>query len=635
MPRSTAGFKDEASANEVERWLNRQESLGKPVRAHHDVLATAGATVRRGGRDDAKVAAPNALASRVTFAPTPSGTPGRPSSRSAGASPTASGASARRSSVSAVSAVSGSRAAVASSRKTSRAFTRACEAGRARMGIDPATNQPRRAFYGGFAGARSANAECFDAPHDPAARALLRPALASARAEKAESQTRSRYAESLGLGVTSKKNDKNEALHAWWRANALQSTTRAFDAPVAAAAARVPGAAADAEAKRRGFVDAARGTRLYYGDLLSDEGARRVDAMLRDAPPEEAVQVFETLRAVHAGTATHRCRTQSATAADFRQGFVPTEADARRRAETARRAKRARAPPEDPAVTRARVKRKAEMIVEEANGVIESRNRRELLSLKAPTLGVSRDPTSVGVAKISCTDGALACFGNDFESAEVPRFASSYAEKQCAFMSEIVAQTRAGGHLVKREEKATMPFGEGLGVPRRFPEGTTGTGDGTRRSDEAPLAPAVIGIWQNRPGTVGDDTSVGRLYPVPRYLTRRRPESAKGRRDASSTSRRAFAPRSAEFGEKRAAEVRATIAANKTKRSESRVPLGNKGITDHPRHRMTSSYVSDYVETHARRVDARMEAEKAERARCDEAAPEREKENEAGEEPIT
>ena len=150
---------------EVERWLNRQESLGKPVRAHHDVLATAGATVRRGGRDDAKVAAPNALTSRVTFAPTPSGTPGRPSS--AGASPTASGASARRSSVSAVS-VPGSRA-IAS--RQSRSFTRACEAGRARMGIDPATNQPNRAFYGGFAGARSANAECFDAPHDPAARA--------------------------------------------------------------------------------------------------------------------------------------------------------------------------------------------------------------------------------------------------------------------------------------------------------------------------------------------------------------------------------------------------------------------------------------------------------------------------------
>lgn len=352
------------------------------------------------------------------------------------------------------------------------------------MGIDPATNQPRRAFYGGFAGARSANAECFDAPHDPAARALLRPALASARAEKAESQTRSRYAESLGLGVTSNKNDKNdknEALHAWWRANALQSTTRAFDAPVAAAAARVPGAAADAEAKRRGFVDAARGTRLYYGDLLSDEGARRVDAMLRDAPPEEAVEVFETLRAVHAGTATHRCRTQSATAADFRQGFVPTEADARRRAETARRAKRARAPPEDPAVTRARVKRKAEMIVEEANGMVESRNRRELLSLKAPTLGVSRDPTSVGVAKISCTDGALACFGNDFESAEVPRFASSYAEKQCAFMSEIVAQTRAGGASREARGEGDDALRRGAG---RAPK-VSRRDDGNRRRDPA------------------------------------------------------------------------------------------------------------------------------------------------------
>ena len=156
MPRSTAGFKDEASANEVERWLNRQESLGKPVRAHHDVLATAGATVRRGGRDDAKVAAPNALTSRVTFAPTPSGTPGRPSS--AGASPTASGASARRSSVSAVS-VPGSRAIA--SRRRARSRARARRGARAWASTPP--NQPNRAFYGGFAGARSANAECFDA----------------------------------------------------------------------------------------------------------------------------------------------------------------------------------------------------------------------------------------------------------------------------------------------------------------------------------------------------------------------------------------------------------------------------------------------------------------------------------------
>ena len=98
--------------------------------------------------------------------------------------------------------------------------------------------------------------------------------------------------------------------------------------------------------------------------------------------------------------------------------------------------------------------------------------------------------------------------------------------------------------------------------------------------------------------------------------TRRRPESAEGKRDASSTSRRAFPPQTAEFGEARAAEVRATIKANKTKRSESRVPLGVGGITDHPRHRMTSSYVSDYVETHERRVrNANAERENVEN--CD------------------
>lgn len=574
MPRSTAGFKDEASANEVERWLNRQEALGKPVRAHHDVLATAGATVRRAGRDDANVVAPVAAAPRVTFAPTPSGTPARPSSRSAA-----------RASASATESPSATTVPVPGARAS--ASTRACEVGRARMGIDPATNKPRRAFYGGFAGARSANAECFDAPHDPAARRLLRPALAAARAEKAESQTRSRYAESLSCGLDTRF---SKQLSAWWNENALRTTTQSFDAPVAAAAAKVPGAAADVETKRRGFVDAARGTRLYYGDLFSDEGTRRVDASLRDSTPEEAVRVIQTMRAVHAGTATHRLRTVSATATDFRQGFVPTEADARRRAETARRAKRARAPPEDPAAVDARVKRKAEMMRSDMSDAMESKKRRDEASSRAKnaTVGVRCDPENAKTRKkISCTDGAMDGFGNDFESAEVPRFASSYAEKQCAHMPEIVAQTRAGGHLVKHEEKATMPFGEGTGVPRRHDPDNDGD--------------VVIGIWQNRPGTVGGVVR-DRLYPIPRYLTRRRPESAKGKRDASSTSRRAFPPQTAEFGEARAAEVRATVKANKMKRSESRVPLGVRGITDHPRHRMTSSYVSDYVETHERRV---------------------------------
>ena len=589
MPRSTAGFKDEASANEVERWLNRQEALGKPVRAHHDVLATAGATVRRAGRDDANVVAPVAAAPRVTFAPTPSGTPARPSSRSA----TRASASATESPSTTAVPVPGARGATS---------TRACEVGRARMGIDPATNKPRRAFYGGFAGARSANAECFDAPHDPAARRLLRPALAAARAKKAESQTRSRYAESLSCGLDTIASKERSA---WWKENALRTTLQTFDAPVNAAAAKVPGAAADAETKRRGFVDAARGTRLYYGDLFSDEGARNVDARLRDSTPEEAVRVIQNLRAVHAGTATHRLRTSSATATDFRQGFVPTEADARRRAETARRAKRARAPPEDPAAVEARVKRKAEMMISEASDAMESQKRRDAAAarVKNATVGVSCDPANAkgGKGKISCTDGALDSFGNDFESLEVPRFASSYAEKQCAHMPEIVAQTRAGGHLVRREEKATMPFGEGTGVPRRYDPDDDGT--------------VVIGIWQNRPGTVGGVVGSDRLYPIPRYLTRRRPESAKGKRDASSTSRRAFPPQTAEFGEARAAEVRATIKANKTKRSESRVPLGVGGITDHPRHRMTSSYVSDYVQTHERRVrNANAEKENAENA---------------------
>ena len=308
MPRSTAGFKDEASANEVERSIagSRSESPS----GHHDVLATAGATVRRGGRDGAKVAAPNALTSRVTFAPTPSGTPGRPSS--AGASPTASRASRRRSSDSAVT-VPGSRAIA--SRQT-RSFTRACEAGRARMGIDPATNQPNRAFYGGFAGARSANAECFDAPHDPAARATLRPALASAA--KRRRPDRSRYASPWLRGRRKSRRQKRSVTQ--MVANERASIDDAGVRRPVAAAAAAPRAPPPTRRAGGALVATPARRRLYYGDLFSDEGARRVDARLRDAPPEEAVEVFETLRAAHAGTASERRRTQSATAADFRQG---------------------------------------------------------------------------------------------------------------------------------------------------------------------------------------------------------------------------------------------------------------------------------------------------------------------------
>ena len=67
-----------------------------------------------------------------------------------------------------------------------------------------------------------------------------------------------------------------------------------------------------------------------------------------------------------------------------------------------------------------------------------------------------------------------------------------------------------------------------------------------------------------------------------------------------------------EFSETRAAEVRALSTVNKTLRQKSTVPLGNKGIADHPRHRMTTSYVSHFVETHDRRVASAKENEGAE-----------------------
>ena len=58
--------------------------------------------------------------------------------------------------------------------------------------------------------------------------------------------------------------------------------------------------------------------------------------------------------------------------------------------------------------------------------------------------------------------------------------------------------------------------------------------------------------------------------------------------------------------------MRALSTVNKTLRQKSTVPLGNKGIVDHPRHRMTTSYVSHFVETHDRRVASAKENEGAE-----------------------
>lgn len=580
MPRPSVGFKDEASANEVERWISLQKSLGRSVKRHHEVLTTAGATLRSTSTADKlkkDVQAPRA----VTFAATPrESPPKRPASRQKPQATTKPKISARPKS------------------STRIPPTLACEVARARMGVDPVTKKPRTAMYGGLKGFRSTNTEAYDAAHDPGNRELLKPALAIANPKPAESQTRSRHAEIL---------HGDEQHRDWWRVNCLQSTRQFYDKPVEAAASKRPGAAEEEKTKRENFVASAVGSRLYYGDLLDDDGVRKVDKTLAELPVEQADAMIATLRDLHAGTATARQRTKSTAATHFNQGYVPTAFDTRRRLETAKRSRQQKGGTgESSEVTQARLKRKLERARTEAEDITAAKRKEEIrrdVGRAGLHAGVNCDLTKRRKL-IGPTDGSIK-MGSDFESVSVPRFASSYHEKQCGHMPEIVSQNRQGGHKVKYVEYSTMPFGEGLGVGRKHLEDKNETGD------------RVIGMWRNKPSTIAVESNVTnngpeRLYPIPGYLTKRTVDQSKGKFDASTTSRRAFVPKTNEFGEQRAAEVRALSKVNKTKRSQSTVPLGNKGITDHLRHRMTSSYVSDFVETHERRVLSAMEENKFE-----------------------
>ena len=134
--------------------------------------------------------------------------------------------------------------------------------------------------------------DAYDAAHDPVNAAVLAPAIANARPEKTRSQTYSAYAESL-------KGSASDRRH--WAARCLRTTKMAADAPVAAAAASVPGIAEDTAKQREVFMRTVVGSRLYYGDVLNPEGIAAVEAKLARATPEEAEETLGAFRDVHAG----------------------------------------------------------------------------------------------------------------------------------------------------------------------------------------------------------------------------------------------------------------------------------------------------------------------------------------------
>ena len=523
MAKGGAGFRDEASANEVNRWLELQSTLGKSAKRHRDVLASVG--VQTGSRPRAASARPAAPAAPVPDAVNDENVP----------SPAAKRAKIAR------MAAGPYRVPPATVIPPTTANLRAREF----MGVDPATGDATRVSYGGFASVKTSAQDAYDAAHDPVNAAVLAPAIANARPEKTRSQTYSAYAESL-------KGSASDRRH--WAARCLRTTKMAADAPVAAAAASVPGIAEDTAKQREVFMRTVVGSRLYYGDVLNPEGIAAVEAKLARATPEEAEETLGAFRDVHAGTAPHRQSSTSTARAHFRQGYIPTEQDLGRRREVAENARRLVTRPESDAAIQKREARKAELRAREAaetTRVKEAAKRAaEEAAKRAAVQGVCCDPAKRVTSKLLEPQIQL---GVAYKSAQPE--GSTYRISQCGNAAQVEALAKTGAARARKEESITAPFGQ-------------------------------IN-WLNK-------TEPRRAYPIPKYLVRRSPESVRGRYDDASTSRHAFAPRPREEMKEHAREAAKLRDGNKKKRAESFIPLGPRGIMDHPRHRMTTTTRAEY-----------------------------------------
>jgi len=552
MPRGGApGFRDEASSNEVNRWIELQASLGKNSARHANVLravgvpvappppAPRGATEKRPRADDHDEnadpsAAPDPTASRL----------GKKAKVAAAApSPDPPAASA---------IVLTAPGPYRIPPRTVLPPTSACEIARASLGVDPRTGAPNRVEYGGVGGLRSSNADAYDAAHDPANAAVLAPAIANARPSKVRSQTHSVYAETI-------RGSKEDRAH--WARHNLRSTKQTADAPVARAAASVPGIAEDKAKQRANFMSAVVGSKLYYGDMLNDAGAAEVEAKLRDATPEEADEILSAFREMHAGTSLLRQRSTSTARAHFRQGYNPTALDRARRKEVNERVKALVTRPESDAAKAARetnkAKARAARAATKARLAASAMRRAEEAEAREKTRGVCCDP-----AKKVPGGGhpqPTIKFGWDFKSSQPP--VSSYQERECANVPAVVAAAKARGRgegdPVKREPAVTAPYG--------------------------PVN------WLDRP-----QDEPRRAYPVPRYLTRRTRAESRGGFDPATTQRTAFRARPRAEALEEAKKQSATKAANRLRRSESQIPIGKKGLMDHDRHRTTTTVRETY-----------------------------------------
>ena len=419
------------------------------------------------------------------------------------------------------------------------------------MGVDPLTGEPNKVNYGGFDGIQTHYQEIYNSLSDVKNAELLAPVMAMARPEPVANQTfQSAWGDSLKSGPDTLK---------MWTENCMKTSKQAFDEPVAAAAAAVSGVGEDKAHQRDNFHKNVVGSRLYYGDLLGEEAAAKMDDKLMSANSDEKEEILNAFRDLHAGTAHHRERCIPLSHTQYRMGFKPSEADAARRHEIAENRARLTGPKVPARVEEARQTRRDEMRAaakaerERLYANIEA--KKQAAAAAKAVSGVCRDPSKKEVKETFKSQ-----FKIGWTSKQTGQTAdmSSYQDLQCGNYNQILATVKAG---VEREQFAssnnyhaiTAPYGE------------------------------VNYLGQEEPN---------RAYPVPKYLTKRRPSSAAG--FGVTTSRMSYQPRGRKAMLEQAKQAKEAAAASRSMRSYSTIPLGNQGLMDHPRHQKLTGYQEEY-----------------------------------------
>ena len=555
-------FKDAASAAEVSRWMEMQAAVSRSTSRHSEVLES---VLNPGAVPEPDAAPANPLLPRWsrTLPPQPLRVTRNPEYESID-DPETDAALARVQAEADEEVPVGAALTEAPGGEESEAkepMTYANRIATEFMGVDPETGKQNRVSYDGMGGIKTHYMEIYNSVGDPKNKDVMGPLVKIARPSQSKIALGNQYTESLR---------GTEETRARWAEKAYVTSKQRMDAPVAAAVGEIPGVAEEKAEARRLFMDNVVATRLYYGDLFNDAGQAAVEAKLADpaVSAQEKEDILEALREVHAGVQPLRDRTVSGSVQTHRAGFRPSEQHAKRTKEIAQSIERITGGKQSERAVEARERRKREARAKAA----EERTRLEAYKLQAEAEAKQKRENPAGV---NCDPAR-----------------------------------RDAGHVPGRSQvtigmpnvKSVVPnVSEYVRVTTEVAHGYGKYGKGGEKPEKPVSCPPFGNNW------LGETRADRPAYPTPGYLAvpfaraaapnvNRRAREADAVTDLNSTTQRSSYqsrdPREMAEDSKKAREM---LAGNKLKRSESFIPLGSKGLMDHPRHQRETKYSKDFA----------------------------------------